>query len=125
EKRQAFGRRAEGHVRIGKRQRKPGLPVLLGEDAEEGIALSATCGTQEIHQAGKDSGTLAHELRLTMDYESAVVRLLHHASIGMTGNEDPATSFTYALWHHQTHASSFDFKKLFREIIDCLEVVNR
>lgn len=60
-----------------------------------------------------------------MDYESAVARLLHHASIGMTGNDDPATSFTYALWYHQTHAGSFDFRKLFREIIDCLEVVNR
>ena len=60
-----------------------------------------------------------------MDYLSAVAKIRYHASLGLCGDEDPSTSLTYAIWNATNYGVGADFVGLFKDVLGCLEAINR
>lgn len=59
-----------------------------------------------------------------MDYPRAMHKLLLHASRAFDNEPTPDASLTYAIWQYRTQKKGANFIALYRDVLDCLEVVN-
>jgi|GEM_PF-6819057 len=60
-----------------------------------------------------------------MDYQQALRKLRNHASLGECPDNEADASFAFALSRFQTAGTPSNFVRLYADVLDCLEVVNR